>query len=342
MPSAAEDISAAISAAGGPISFERFMTLALYSKHGFYTNTGQAGRRGDFITSPEVGPLFGTVLARVIDSRWNELGCPKKFTVVDAGAGPGTLARSINSAQLECRDALRYVAVEYSASQRALHPKEVISQAEMPSDPFVGLIFANELLDNLAFRLFVFDRIWQEAFVVEQSGRFMEVLRTVSDTPEYLPLTPQHGARVPVQRQAQQWIASALKSISDGSVIVFDYCMTTQIAATRPWRDWLRTYRQHESGEHYLRQAGEQDITTHVMLDQMRLLNEPTKISSQADWLADHGIHELVGEGRNYWQAHAAKPDLQAMLMRSRVRESEALCAPDGLGNFTVLEWATP
>jgi len=318
------------------------MTLALYSKHGFYTNTGQAGRRGDFITSPEVGPLFGTVLARAIDARWNELGCPKKFTVVDAGAGPGTLARSVNSAQLKCRDALRYVAVEYSVSQRALHPKEVNSQAEMPTDPFVGLIFANELLDNLAFRLFVFDRIWKEAFVVEQNGRFMEVLRTVSDTPECLPPTPQHGARVPVQQQAQQWITSALQSVSHGSVIVFDYCMTTDVAASRPWRDWLRTYRQHESGAHYLRQPGEQDITTHVMLDQMRLLNEPTRISSQADWLVNHGINELVDEGRFYWEAHASMPNLEAMLMRSRVRESEALCAPDGLGNFTVIEWSTP
>lgn len=342
MPSSAEEISAAINAAGGSISYERFMTLALYSKHGFYTNTGQAGRRGDFITSPEVGPLFGTVLARAIDARWNELGCPKKFTVVDAGAGPGTLARSVNSAQLKCRDALRYVAVEYSVSQRALHPKEVNSQAEMPTDPFVGLIFANELLDNLAFRLFVFDRIWKEAFVVEQNGRFMEVLRTVSDTPECLPPTPQHGARVPVQQQAQQWITSALQSVSHGSVIVFDYCMTTDVAASRPWRDWLRTYRQHESGAHYLRQPGEQDITTHVMLDQMRLLNEPTRISSQADWLVNHGINELVDEGRFYWEAHASMPNLEAMLMRSRVRESEALCAPDGLGNFTVIEWSTP
>ena len=66
------------------------------------------------------------------------------------------------------------------------------------------------------------------------------------------------------------------------------------------------------------------------------------QISSQADWLVNHGINELVDEGRYYWEAHASMPDLEAMLMRSRVRESEALCAPDGLGNFTVIEWSTP
>ena len=51
---------------------------------------GSAGRRGDFLTSPEVGPLFGAVLARYLDAVWERLDRPDPFTVVDAGAGPGT------------------------------------------------------------------------------------------------------------------------------------------------------------------------------------------------------------------------------------------------------------
>ena len=74
------------------------MDLALYGEHGFYASGGRAGRRGDFITSPEVGPLFGAVLARAIDAWWNELGRPSDFAVVEAGAGPGTLARAILAA----------------------------------------------------------------------------------------------------------------------------------------------------------------------------------------------------------------------------------------------------
>ena len=81
-----------------------------------------AGRRGDFLTSPEVGPLFGAVLARLLDAEWDRLGRPDRFTVVDAGAGPGTLARSVLAAGPRCRDALRYVAVEVGAAQRARHP----------------------------------------------------------------------------------------------------------------------------------------------------------------------------------------------------------------------------
>ena len=340
MPSAAKQISAAIAAAlTSAISFEKFMELSLYSENGFYNTIGKAGRRGDFITSPEVGPLFGAVIGQAIDARWHELDCPEKFTIVEVGAGPGTLARSVFKAGLKSRHAISYIAVESSLAQRNLHSKEVITQDQMPSEPFVGMIIANELLDNLPFRLFVFDSQWQEAFVVERDGKFLEVLHAVKDAPAWLPQNPPLGTRLPVQQQAQKWLASSLDLVEHGSLTILDYCMTTQIASTKPWRDWLRTYRQHELGGHYLSQPGEQDITSHVMIDQLEVIAKPTRISRQADWLIEHGLNTLVEEGRTYWQAHAAKPDLQAMLMRSRVSESESLCAREGLGNFTVLEW---
>ncbi len=99
MPSAADEITAAIAAAGGAIPFSEYMQLALCGECGFYTTGGRAGRQGgDFITSPEVGPLFGTVIAREFDAWWKELGSPSRFDVVECGAGPGTLARSILAA----------------------------------------------------------------------------------------------------------------------------------------------------------------------------------------------------------------------------------------------------
>ena len=137
MPSAADEIRAAIDAAGGAIRFDEFMRLALYGEHGFYGGVGRAGRRGDFITSPEVGPLFGAVVARFIDAEWARLGRPDPFTFVEAGAGPGTLARSIVAARPACCDALRYIAVEVSAAQRELHPPEVESVAMLPDEVIV-------------------------------------------------------------------------------------------------------------------------------------------------------------------------------------------------------------
>ena len=87
--------------------FSEFMAEALYGPDGFYTTGGRAGRRGDFITSPEVGPLFGAVVARYLDAEWQRIGRPGEFTVVDAGAGPGTLARSVLAAGPECSSAMR-------------------------------------------------------------------------------------------------------------------------------------------------------------------------------------------------------------------------------------------
>src|SRR5687768_8045326 len=87
----------------GPLPFDEVMALALYHReHGFYSTVGRAGRRGDFITSPEVGPLFGAVVGRALDGWWTEAGRPDVFTVVEAGAGPGTLARSVLAAAPRC------------------------------------------------------------------------------------------------------------------------------------------------------------------------------------------------------------------------------------------------
>ena len=100
--SASGDVRRAVDAAGGLLRFDKFVDIALYGTHGFYRVAGRAGRRGDFLTSPEVGPLFGAVVARALDSWWHELARPDPFVVVDAGAGPGTLARAVLAARPGC------------------------------------------------------------------------------------------------------------------------------------------------------------------------------------------------------------------------------------------------
>ncbi len=339
MPSAADEISAAIAAAGGAIPFSEYMQLALYGQGGFYTTGGRAGRRGgDFITSPEVGPLFGTVIARALDALWKELGSPSRFDVVECGAGPGTLARSILAAQPEYADAMHYVAVEISASQRALHPQGVESRETMPDGPITGVILANELLDNLPFRLFVFDGSWMEAFVLQASGgQFVEVLRTPDAVPSCLPLNAPLGSRAPIQDAAKSWIKDSLSKIKNGRLLLFDYCSssTADIAHT-PWREWLRTYRDQGRGTHYLTKPGSQDITAQVMFDQ---LPSGFSAATQADFLTQWGIDELVREGAEYWESMKNAPDVAAMKMRSRSAEGKSLTDQTGLGVFTALSW---
>jgi len=337
VPSAANEISAAIAAAGGAIPFSEYMQLALYGQGGFYTTGGRAGRRGgDFITSPEVGPLFGTVIARALDAWWKELGAPSRFDVIECGAGSGTLARSILATQPECADAMHYVAVEISASQRALHPHGVESRETMPEGPITGVILANELLDNLPFRLFVFDGSWMEAFVSQASGgQFVEVLRKTEVVPLCLPQTAPLGSRAPIQDAAVSWVRDCLSKIDHGRLLLFDYCSTsTADIALTPWREWLRTYRDQGRGTHYLSDPGSQDITTQVMLDQL-----PTEltISTQTDFLTQWGIDELVREGSNYWETMKHAPDVVAMKMRSRSIEMVSLMDHDGLGSFCAM-----
>jgi len=319
------------------------MRIALYGAHGFYSGSagggggGHAGRRGDFLTAAEVGPLFAAVVASALDGWWDELGRPDPFTVVDAGAGPGTLARGIAAATPQCLDAMRYIAVELSAAQRAGHPDWVSSAAEMPTEPFVGVVIANELLDNLPFRLLVFDGAWREAWVALDGGRFVERTRPLDERPLWLPATAPHGARAPWQQEARTWVETTTALVERGRVVVIDYAgATTAELAHRPWREWLRTYRRHERGGHYLTAVGEQDITADVALDQ---LPSPTLVRTQADFLRAWGIDALVDEGRREWAAAASRPTVAALTMRSRVREAEALVDPAGMGSFAVAEW---
>ncbi len=335
-----------MSGAGSPdlLRFDEFMDLALYGPHGFYSTGGVAGRRGDFLTSPEVGPLFGAVVARAIDAEWRRQGSPGTFDVVDAGAGPGTLARSVLAARGDAQraGALRYTCVEASAAQRDRHPAGVLSVAEMPPRIEHGFVIANELLDNLPFRLAVWDGGWREAFVTEQSGRWVEVLVNFDGVPGVLPQSAVPlGSRAPLQDRASEWLTGALSCMTQGRVVVIDYCAgITASLAMRPWRDWLRTYRQQQRGAHYLVAPGSQDITAEVCIDQLSLgVREADAIRSQAQWLQLWGIDDLVDEGRRWWEEKASAPDLRAMTGRSRLREAEALCDPAGLGAFTVLEW---
>ncbi len=313
------------------------MEVALYGERGFYATGGAAGRRGDFITSPEIGPLFGAVLANWIQAEFVRLGEPDDFTIVEAGAGPGTLARSILLAAPQWNG--RYVAVEISAAQRAKHPDGVKSQGAMPTSPVCGVVIANELLDNLPFRLAVYDGGWREAMVaVAADGTASEVLAPAPAEWQWLSPAAPHGARVPVQQAAGEWLHTARSLLTQGTVLALDYCTaTTWQLANMPWRDWLRTYRAHERGVHYLRDVGLQDITAQVCLEQ---LPEPTTVRSQAQFLQRWGIDELVEEGKSAWAAAAGTPNLTALRMRSRIRESESLLDPAGLGGFLALEWS--
>ena len=361
----------------GPRPLSEVLEVALYEPGaGFYDSGGSAGRReGDFLTSPEVGPLYGAVVAQALDTWWRRMDSPDPYLVVEAGAGPGTLARAILNARPDCATALRYVLVERSAAQRRRHAAHVpleepslvlppvdadtgepvpeappgpllTSLAELPRVPGTSaVVIANELLDNLPFDLAERrDGAWQEVRVVRADGGFHETTVPLDESRSQLldrlvPDAPD-GARVPLQAAAGEWLRSALATAGPGGrVVVVDYATTTADMAGLPQEQWLRTYRAHAPGGPYLDALGEQDVTCEVAVDQLAIVRPPTHDTAQHEWLRHHGIDDLVAEGRRTWAERAHVADLAALTARSRITEAEALLDPEGLGAFRVLEW---
>ncbi|MFT7599133.1 MAG: SAM-dependent MidA family methyltransferase [Acidimicrobiales bacterium] len=311
-----------------PLRFDDYVEQCLYaSGTGFYSSgVGRAGRRtGDFITSPEVGPLFGAVLANAIDQWWDDLGRPDPFPVVDVGSGPGTLLRALEFASPRCAVAWELRSVDLAPGTTAQHSSE-LGQLDG------AVVIANELLDNLPFR--VVERTaegWSEVYV--EAGA--EVLLPLDIAPfgtETIEL--EAGQRAPLLEQAQRWVES-VRSAGAAHLLAFDYgASTTAELASRG--GWLRTYRQHERGDDPYDQPGERDITTDIAIDQ---LPGPSGLETQAAFLRTWGIDELVEEGRRVWKKNAAAPNVAALRMRSRVTEAEALLDPAGLGSWLAVHW---
>lgn len=365
----------------GPIPFDAFMEAALYDpEFGFFITGGGAGRsEGDFITSPEVGSLFGALVARALDAWWDELGRPDPYVVVDAGAGRGQLARDVMRVGPACSPALRYVMVERSASLRRtqhdhlqIEPPEdalgpavklgqdddpepvpgtgpIVTQTEtLPAVPFTGAVVANELLDNLPFR--VVERLpggWHEVRVaLGDHDDFVEVLvpaePELSTDADELYSSARPGARLPVQNGMLRWFAECGAVLRRGFVAVLDHADAAAGLAERGPDSWLRTYRGHGRGAPPLEAPGAQDITADVVLETVRVAAGREGFGvveelAQAEWLRRLGVEELVEEGRRAWEDGAAAGALRAVKGRSRVHEAEVLLHPAGLGAHRVV-----
>jgi SAM-dependent MidA family methyltransferase len=365
----------------GPIGFDAFVGLALYGDGGFFSRARGAGRAGrDFVTSPEVGPLFGALVARALDGWWRDAREPDPFCVIEAGAGRGRLAVDVLAAAPACARALRYVLVERSSELRdaqrdlvQVEPVEdalgpvvrddddapiavtgmgpiVTALAELPAASLDGVVFANELLDNLPFRV-----------VERHDGRWSEVRIGVEDdvlfetsVPATVELTAEAdlvladapaGARLPVPVTLSQWLRACAGALRTGRLVVVDYLASGAELAARGQAGWLRTYRDHERGGPPLEVPGEQDLTVDVPREYLvqaaaragfRLERE----LGQAEWLRELGIDDLVDAARRAWDARAHVGDLEAVRHRSRVSEGAALVDTAGLGAHRVVLFA--
>lgn len=158
-------IAEQIAGAGGWISFERYMDLALYAPGLGYYSAGsrKLGRGGDFITAPEVSPLFGACVAKQCAEIQGDGGAG---SILELGAGSGRLAVDILT-RLETLDRLpeRYLILDVSAdlrerqrqllADRVPHLLPRLEWVDAPPASFDGVIVANEVLDALPVSRFM-------------------------------------------------------------------------------------------------------------------------------------------------------------------------------------------
>lgn len=268
----------------GRITFAEYMDACLYhSEHGYYTKADQSERR-DYITSVDVTPVFGRLLARQFHEMWTVLGRPRPFVLVESGAGTGRLAKQV----LDCaRESLgefyaatRYAAVERSAARRTAQATNLAdhianerfcSSEELPAEIQNGCIFSNELFDAfVVHRVLRNNEDLREIYVTHSQNGFSEELGPLSSTAiaEYFDaqgITLREGQMAEVNLAACNWIENAARPLDRGFILTIDYGYEAQqLYDERHMRGTLLAYDRHRTGEDFYRAPGAQDLTAHV------------------------------------------------------------------------------
>lgn len=363
----------------GPIGFDTYMSLALDGEDGFFASGRGAGRAGgDFVTSPQVGALFGRLVARAFDREWEVLGRPDPFVVIEGGAGDGTLARDVLRAEPACATALHYVLVERSvALRRAQHDRLAIEPPDEALGPFVrppgagapepvpgrgpivtqladlpavrvdGVVFANELLDNLPIAVVERNETgWSEVRVTLAGA-------TELPAPILVPLeshalltravrarAAQPGTRLPVPVGALEWVERANRTVERGALVLVDYFATTDELVERA-PAWLRTYAGHRRGhDPFVVAPGNCDITADVPLEPICDLGAGATVTTQAEWLAGLGAGAEIATARAHLASATDPRALHVLAARSTINEAAALTDPAGLGAHRVVRLA--
>lgn len=353
---------------GGPISFERFMDLALYAPGLGYYSAGapKFGADGDFVTAPELGDVFAHCIARAIAPA---LAAPDAI-VVEPGGGSGALAADLLRA-LERLDALpaRYALVEVSADLRerqrariALLPAQLRQRVfwldAPPTTPWQGALVANEVVDALPVRAWVrrddayFERrvtrgesagfAWCE---VPADAALQRALDAALPEVERLP-QPFFGEARP---WLAEWVKTVIGGLENGLALFVDYGGTAAARAHPAERNGsLAAYSRHRVSRDVLADVGLADLTADVDFSQLggacRTLGfDIACYARQGRFLIACGLGELIA-GRGGLDAAAQARlgnEIRTLTMPGAMGERfKALVATKGL-DAAVLPFAS-
>lgn len=267
-----------MAAAGGAITFDRFMELALYAPGlGYYVaGTRKFGEHGDFITAPELGSLFARCLARPCRSLLAGLG---GGDILEAGAGSGALAADL-LLELESLGRLpeRYLILELGAELRARQHETIKTRAphlfgrvhwlaDLPGD-FRGMVLANEVLDAMPVTRFKVTQTGvNELYVAWENEGFawQEKPATAALRERVEPLGLAADYTSEINLRAKAWVRRVADSLKQGAMLLIDYGFPrTEFYHPQRAQGTLMCHYRHQAHDDPLRLAGLQDITAHV------------------------------------------------------------------------------
>lgn len=273
-----------IQQAGGFISFARFMELALYAPGLGYYSAGQHkfGKGGDFVTAPEISPLFSQCVAMQCQQILCELG---GGDILELGAGSGVLAKDV-LLELEHLDSLpeHYYILEISADLRERQYKLLTQHCshllprvswldKLPITALHGIIIGNEVLDAMPVHCFRIDNSGiKERCVTWDHDHFAWLLTeptTLELTQHVESLIQEYGLvdgyESEVNLMLPAWINSITSSLNKGVILLFDYGYG-RAEYYHPERKMgtLMCYYQHNRHDDPFKLTGLQDITAHV------------------------------------------------------------------------------
>ena len=308
----AERIRAEIAASGGWISFARYMELALYAPGLGYYSAGakKLGKAGDFVTAPEISPLFGQTLARqvhqVVRAGFDE--------VLEVGAGSGALAATLLE-ELERSGAAprNYFILELSAdlrersrdtlAARVPHLLERVAWLNRLPPAFSGVVLGNEVLDAMPVHVVrVQGGKLEEGGVGERGGRLDWSWRLAAgelhEAARALGLP--EGFRTEIQLEACGFVRSLAGVLEKGVALFVDYGFP-QKEYYHPQRSagtLMCHYRHHAHADPFFL-PGLQDITSHVDFSAVAAAArdgglEVAGYTSQAQFLVNCGITDVI------------------------------------------------
>lgn len=341
----------------GPITFARFMELALYDPAGGYYRAGAArpGRDGDFLTAPETHPIFGAALARGLVEVWDRLGRPEPFQLREYGAGTGTLALAIldrlERDRSDLLGAIRYEPVEIEPRRldaiaerlAAAGHADVLVGAASGGQPMVGVVLGNEVLDALpTHRVVARDGQLREILVDSVGGRFVDREARPSTAALAARLEEEavslvDGQHAEICLAIDPWMAQASAGLVCGLLLLIDYGHpAVELYDPIRRRDGtLRAYLRHRVHDNPYRHVGRQDLTAHVDVSAVERSAATAGLThlgttTQAEFLVGLGTQGLL-------QAIQADPSTTLedyLAVRSAVMR---LLDPGAMGRFRVM-----